>query len=198
LTSATALVDIDKMGHFVEREARGPIVRLDLYNGSMMTTAVSILAFVVASFALWVSAEKLRLDLYNKRFDIYLRTLKFCGALFRTGKEDGMFAALQADFMIASRESKFLFSPKSGVYDQLRKLHEASVTMMQDMSMELPLEMKLEHQEKRFAAVALWSGPGLETLENLMAPYLNFHDVFPPSALLGWMLGWMRRHKNAA
>jgi hypothetical protein len=186
------------MIHFVEREARGPIVRLDLYNGSMMTTAVSILAFVVAFFALWVSADKLRLDLYNKRFDIYLRTLKFQQALFRTGKEDGTLAALQTDFMIASRESTFLFSPKSGVYDQLRKLLEASATIMQDISKELPPEMKSEHQEKRSAALVLWFGPGLETLENLMAPYLNFHNVFPPLALLGWMLGWMRRHKNAA
>ena len=164
----------------------------------MTTTAVSILACVVASFALWVSADKLRLDLYNKRFDIYLRTLKFQQALYRTGKEDGTFAALEADFMFACREAKFLFSPKSGVYDQLRKLHEASVTMMQDISKELPLEMKSELTRKRFAADALWFSPGLETLENLMAPYLNFHSVFPPLALLGWMFGWMRRHKNAA
>lgn len=153
----------------------------------MIATTVSILAVVVAFFALWVSADKLRLDLYNKRFDIYLRTLKFQEALLRKPKEDGTVAALQADFMIASRESKFLFGPESGVYDQLRKLLEASVTIMQDMSNELPLEMKLEHQKKHFAAVALWSGPGLETLENLMAPYLNFHHASPLSALLGML-----------
>lgn len=152
-----------------------------------MTTTVSILAVVVAFFALWVSADKLRLDLYNKRFDIYLRTLKFQEALLRKPKEDGTVAALQADFMIASRESKFLFGPESGVYDQLRNLLEGSVTIMQDMSNELPLEMKLEHQKKHFAAVALWSGPGLETLENLMAPYLNFHRASPLSALLGML-----------
>ncbi len=153
----------------------------------MMTTIVSFLAFVVAFFALWVSADKLRLDLYNKRFDIYLRTLKFQQALFRTGKDDGTFAALQTDFMIASRESIFLFSPKSGVCGQLRKLHEASATIMQAVPEELPLEKKLEYEEKRSAAIVLWSGPGLEKLENLMAPYLNFqaryldfHNVFRP------------------
>ena len=155
----------------------GAIVRLDLYNGSMMTTAVSILALVVAFFALWVSADKLRLDLYNNRFDIYLRTLKFQQALFRTGKEDGTFAALQTDFMIACRESIFLFSPKSGVYDQLRKLYEASAAIMQDISKELPPEKKSELQEKRSDAIVLWSGPGLEKLENLMKPYLKFHKV---------------------
>jgi hypothetical protein len=160
----------------------------------MMTTIVSILASsVVAFFALWVSADKLRLDLYNKRFDIYLRTLKFQQALFGTGKEDGTLSALQTDFMIASRESTFLFSPKSGVYDQLRKLLEASVTIMQDMPKELPPEIKSEHQEKRSAALVLWFGPGLERLENLMAPYLNFHKV---GYLRLWPVGMMRGQRQ--
>jgi hypothetical protein len=160
----------------------------------MIATTMSILAFVVACFALWVSAEKLRLNLYNKRFDIYLRTLKFQQALFRMGKEDGVFDTLQADFMIASRESKFLFSPESGVYDQLRKLHEASLTIMQKIPKDLLPQNKLEHEEKRSAALVLWFGPGLEKLEDLMAHDLNFHNAFLPWVLLGRMRG----RKNAA
>ena len=167
----------------------GAIVRLDLYNGSMMTTAVSILAFVVAFFALWVSADKLRLDLYNKRFDIYLRTLKFQQPLLRARKEDGTFAALQTDFMIACRESIFLFSPRSGVYDQLRKLHEASAAIVQDIPNDLPREKKSELEEKHSDAIVLWSDPGLEKLENLMKPYLKFHKV---GYLRLWPVGIMR------
>ena len=155
----------------------------------MMTTAVSILALVVAFFALWVSADKLRLDLYNKRFDIYLRTLKFQQPLLRARKEDGTFAALQTDFMIASRESTFLFSPKSGVYDQLRKLHEASAAIVQDIPNDLPREKKSELEEKHSDAIVLWSDPGLEKLENLMKPYLKFHKV---GYLRLWPVGIMR------
>lgn len=183
-------------------EQKDPDVGLDFYNGSMMTTtmstmittAMSTFAVVVACFALWVSAEKLRLDLYNKRFDIYLRTLKFQQALFQKVREDGTLAALHADFMIASRESRFLFSSESGVYDQLRRLHEASVAIMREMPKDLPPEYKSEHQEERSAAIVLWFGPGLTKLEDLMAQDLNFHDAFLPWALLGRMRG----RKNAA
>jgi hypothetical protein len=159
----------------------------------MMTTAVSILAFVVAFFALWVSADKLRLDLYNKRFDIYVRTVKFYQALMR--EEDGTFAALQADFIIASRESKFLFSPKSGVHDLLSLLNSASFTIIGRKSLPkgLPPEAIVANEKLFFDALALWNS-SIEKLEDLMAPCLNYHYAFSPLALLGWM----RRHKNAA
>jgi hypothetical protein len=157
----------------------------------MMTTTISLLALVVALFSLFVSTEKFRLDLYNKRFDIYVRTVKFYQALMH--EEDGTFAALQADFVIASRESKFLFSPESGVYNLLNRLNSASFTIIGRRSLPkgLPPE-EIVKIDKRFTdALDLWNS-SMEPLEDLMAPYLNYHYAFPPSDLPGWM----RRHKR--
>lgn len=187
---------LDEMLHFVEREARGPIVRLDLYNGSMMTTAISLVALAVALFSLFVSAEKFRLDLYNKRFDIYIRTVKFYQAMMK--QEKGTFDALQADFIIASRESKFLFSPESGVYDLLSRLNNASFTIIGRRSLPegIPPEEILKIDKRFTDALDLWNS-SMEPLEDLMAPYLNYHYVFPPYAFSpSAMLGWMRRQKR--
>jgi len=38
---------------------------------------ISFFALVVAGFSFFVASERFRLDIYNKRFDIYMRTVKF-------------------------------------------------------------------------------------------------------------------------
>lgn len=151
---------------------------------------MSFLALVVAFFSLAVSAEKFRLDLYNKRFDIYVRTVKFYQALMRSKetKEDGTFSALQGDFILASRESQFLFGPKSGVHDLLSRLNTASFRIIgqHDMPKELPPEQKMQIQQQFFDALALWNS-SMEPLEIMMAPYLNYHYASVFSALQFWV-----------
>jgi hypothetical protein len=95
----------------------------------MTSIFISLVAVVISTFSYFVASERFRLDLYNKRFDIYMRTVKFYQALLNSevGMADGRpFVALRADFIIASRESRFLFSPESGVYDLLNRLNSAS------------------------------------------------------------------------
>jgi hypothetical protein len=151
-----------------------------------LTFLMSFLALVVSSFSLFVSAEKLRLELYNKRFDIYMRTVKFYQALRKCNeiKEDEAFAGLKADFIIASREAKFLFSPESGVYDLLSRLNAASskITGFHDLPRDSPQEPFRENQREYFDAFALWNS-SIEPLEELMAKYLDYHYASTPSAL---------------
>jgi hypothetical protein len=160
-----------------------------------MTTLISVLAIVIASVSLFVSAEKFRLDLYNKRFDIYMRTVKFYQALMH--EQDGTFAALRADFIVASRESRFLFSPESGVHELLSQLSSASFTIigMHSLPKGLPPEQIMENQKKFLDALILWNS-SIEKLEDLMAPDLNYHYAFPPSDRLSWMRRRMRKYKT--
>jgi hypothetical protein len=96
---------------------------------AQIAMVVSILSFGAAAAAWWVSREKLRLDLYNRRFDVYLKTLDFWYALSRwkpTDKEilscnlvdSPELSDSQIAFIKASRESQFLFDDSSGMGPQ--------------------------------------------------------------------------------
>jgi len=75
----------------------------------MVATLISLVALIVAAFSFFVASERFRLDLYNKRFDIYVRTVRFHQALMTSKRddEDEAFAALQKDFILASRNPNF-------------------------------------------------------------------------------------------
>jgi hypothetical protein len=153
-----------------------------------LTIPISFFALIVALFSLAVSAEKFRLDLYNKRFEIYVRTVKFYQILIRSREKDERFSALQEDFIFACRESKFLFNPKSGVYDLLNKLNNASFKIigLHDMPKGLPPDHVIANDKQIHEALMLWNS-SMEALEDLMAPYLNYHYAYLPFALLSGM-----------
>jgi hypothetical protein len=158
-----------------------------------LTILISFCALLTALFSLFISGEKLSLDLYNRRFDIYVRTIRFYHALlkYNGGIEDGTFATLRADFILASREAKFLFGPKSGVYDLLSRLDKESfkITGRRSVPMGLPLEQESEFNKEFFDARTLWNTK-IEPLEDLMAPYLNYHYASTLSALVGRTRKW--------
>jgi hypothetical protein len=162
----------------------------------MIGTLISLVALVIAGFSFFIASERFRLDLYNKRFDIYMRTVKFFQALLssKEDKEDVTFDALRADFIIASRESKFLFGLESGVYDLLNQLNMASstITGLHDMPKGLPPEQIIQNQKQFSDALMLWNS-SIEPLEDKMAPYLNYHYASTSSALVDQVRKWWGR-----
>src|SRR5208282_4349068 len=80
---------------------------------------VLVAAFVAAiTWHQWrINREKLRLDLYQRRFEIYLRVLDFHMALWQ--QDEPKLDVLHVTFMKAFWESKFLFPSESGIYDFL-------------------------------------------------------------------------------
>lgn len=153
-----------------------------------MATFLSLVALVVAAFSFFVASERFRLDLYNKRFDIYVRTVKFYQELMKSERndDDETFAALRKDFILASRESQFLFSPESGVHDLLSQLNTDSfkITGLKQMPKGLPQDQTMENQRQFSEALKRWNS-SIEPLEAMMAPYLNYHYASAPSSLVG-------------
>ncbi len=162
----------------------------------MVATLISLVALIVAAFSFFVASERFRLDLYNKRFDIYMRTVRFYQALITSKRdnEDEAFSALRKDFILASRESQFLFSPESGVHDLLTRLNSDSfkITGQKDMPKELPPEQIVANHNQFWGAQMRWNS-SMEPLEAMMAPYLNYHYVSAPSALFGRFRQWVSR-----
>jgi hypothetical protein len=159
----------------------------------VIATTISLASLIVAGFAFVVASERFRLDLYNKRFDIYMRTVRFYQSLLKsrdTADED--FSGLRRDFIIAARESRFLFSPESGIHDLLSQLNSDSfaITGQRDMPKGLPPEQVIENQKQFATAIERWNS-SMEPLEARMAPYLNYHYASVPSAMRAKLCKWI-------
>lgn len=145
---------------------------------SITAAMVSIATFVVGYTQMRIASAKVRLDLYNKRFNVYLSALGYYQSAW--GKV-GDFDVKAAEFIKCYRESQFLFSKKDGVYDTLTKI--------KDYGGVISAKRDLEEDDKatnRSNASALHDkcedarramGDELQVLENQIAKYIDFKVV---------------------
>ncbi len=153
--------------------------------GTRMASAVGTLsiAAIVATIqrAQWkTNQEKLRLDLYAKRFDIYMRTLDFHNALLEW-KDEPEQIALIAPFYRAFRESRFLFPESAGVYRFMEEFsqHAFHITYfreVRDASWAASPNQRTDLALERTTHVN-WILNSVSELEEQMAPFLNFHAL---------------------
>jgi hypothetical protein len=153
--------------------------------GTRMASAVGTLSIsaIVAAItrAQWkTNQEKLRLDLYAKRFDIYMRTLDFQDALLGW-KDEPEQVALIAPFYRAYRESKFLFPESAGVF---RFMEEFSKHAFHITNFKEARDGWGEGSSKERVKLALartdhvnWILTSITILEERVAPFLNFHAI---------------------
>ncbi|HUX90140.1 MAG TPA: hypothetical protein VMV48_05565 [Gallionellaceae bacterium] len=67
--------------------------------------------------------SKLRLDLYNRRFAIYHKTVSYYLACMKPrNSTDEAFRECESEFVVAYRESVFLFGTTSTVYEKLTEV----------------------------------------------------------------------------
>jgi hypothetical protein len=152
---------------------------------------VSLAAALFTGLASWISAEKLRLDLYDRRFDIYSRTLnlRFALDVWNPTSPEKASASLQGSpeldeavkaFTKASRESQFLFDNDSGVHKRLEQMHSDVIAIIGDKRNVLPnlggpdlARAWSEHQERLKRVLET-----VPPLEEAMKKYLNFHALY--------------------
>ena len=151
---------------------------------------ISVVSLSVAGAAWWTNREKLRLDLYNRRFDIYSHTLDFVHAieLWQPTESEKASASLQDSlemqriqkaFVKASREAQFLFDDDSGVQKTLEKVHADTIALIgykRDLLPKLtgpdvvPAFGELERRQKQIY-------DSIPALERGMSKYLDFHGL---------------------
>lgn len=157
-----------------------------------MQTTIAIvtacIAFIVAviTFRQWkVNKEKLRLDLYDRRFAIYTALLDYYIARTEPSSEtrsvpDSM-AKAELAFVKAHREACFMFPSESHVYKTLSELADVldklpvfknprdNTTWREGLDCGRITPGK-NYEENRWKADEL-----RRNLEDKIAPYLNFH-----------------------
>ncbi len=152
---------------------------------------ISVVSILFAGAAWWISREKLRLDLYNRRFDIYSRALDLLHALetwnpttseinaHSLQDSPDLAKALKA-FTKASRESQFLFDDESGIPKRLEQLHSDAIAIIgskRDAETNLTGEHRANVATERLTrSNQIRKLPDL--LEKQMKRYLDFHGLY--------------------
>lgn len=164
----------------------------DVTNSLTWTAlVVSIISAVFAGCTWWISREKLRLDLYRRRFDVYLKTLDYWQELSvwnPTQKEIELtnlsdspeLRIYQKNFIKAHREAQFLFDDESGILNLLETMHADSIAVIgyrRDLAPKSQPGPELvqsyeESEEKRKRM-----DEAIPRLEKKLARYLDFHTL---------------------
>ena len=94
----------------------------------LIAIAPIIISLAVAWFA-WVQAStnksKLRLDLYNRRFAVYEKTINYYLAYMSSELQQPKLKENADEFVKAVRESRFLFGKDSSVHKTLIEIQQA-------------------------------------------------------------------------
>ncbi|MGC9199093.1 MAG: hypothetical protein ACP5E5_09160 [Acidobacteriaceae bacterium] len=125
---------------------------------------VFIAAFVaIIGFNQWrISRDKLRLDLFNRRFDVYLRVLDYYQEVL---KGEGVPSdSITTPFIKAVRESRFIFPKASGVHQFLEEFRYRADKFAKNI---------IPRRDGDFA----WINDAMPTLETMMEPYVKFEKL---------------------
>lgn len=156
------------------------------YTPIIMSVVSAIIAGVVAYFVsnqARTAREKLRLDLYNRRFSIYERAMEYQYSII-IGDEGVLrpeFEEIERNFTRAIHESRFLFSKESGVHDILQELSNETLAEVQLRRVTSRSPQYAQKVAKESENHGLTSRKLLveiaERLEKALSQYLDFHKI---------------------
>jgi hypothetical protein len=153
---------------------------------SVATAIVAVIALVLSYRSSQDNRDKIRLDLFNRRFTIYQRTLVFYQELIGWRDEQSQKNLIQP-FIEASREALFIFPRDSGVYEHLQQFWKHATRIIQHKEM-IALVSKAEmmlYEDEDAAATrtrlreerhesSLWLLTSMDRLEKLMQASMSF------------------------
>ena len=151
-------------------------------NVTPLATVVLAIWAAVFTYRSWRdSREKIRLDLFDRRFDIYLRTLSLYQVLLNWKDTDEQ-KALVDPFLKAGREARFIFPSNSGGYEYLEEFGLQALGIIHfKASMALYPEEGMHHARADLIAARLdhakWIRNSIVKLEDLMKPYMSFERL---------------------
>lgn len=143
------------------------------------TIVIAIYVASIGTFQWFTARDKLRLDLYNRRFDVYLAALDFMQALMVwSSVPDTERLPKRIAFIRASRESRFLFADDPRIVQLLDEFNTRSFKVtgyVEELSKYvaiMPKETLAAYDEKQSSLE--WIMASISKIETLMMPYLAF------------------------
>lgn len=139
---------------------------------------VGVATLVVAWSQMRIASAKIKLDLYNKRLNVYLAALEYYQYAYSDNRVDLKQKAEKLTH--AYRETKFLFNSKDGVHETLGKIQKGAgiVRAYDDYRREGKFDMERESiLVRRNADALLAMEQDLLNLETQLGKYLSFQNV---------------------
>ena len=141
---------------------------------AVFNVIIAVLGLLIAYRQLVVSRNKIRLDLYDRRYRIFTETRLFLSRLITEGLEESVAPEVLQSFRFAIVEARFLF--KDNVVATLKaidkKALQAHLGCMRKQSGE-PREVWINDQLEVFD----WFGNTAADLSDTFAPYLRFDRI---------------------
>lgn len=137
-----------------------------------MNLGASFLAYIAYQQFL-VNKNKLKLDMYNKRFEIYTITLQFYQELIA----DCATSETRKEFIKQKEAAKFLFSEDLSIYSLLNEMHEKSFKIKVFKSNRSELEKYPEQFDKvakESLEVVNWLEVAIKELNTKLNKFLCF------------------------
>lgn len=126
----------------------------------------------IAYQQLVTNRQKLKLDLYNKRFEIYTTTLKFYQEII----SNSLTSETHKDFIEKKEAAKFLFSEDASIYELLDELNENSLIVKNFKKYRKEIESSPEtliKAQEEYQKVFSWLDKAVKSLSNKLEKYLN-------------------------
>ncbi|MBN9226017.1 MULTISPECIES: hypothetical protein [Legionella] len=152
-----------------------------ILNSSLIPAVVA--AVVALSISIWntrLLKEKVRLDLYDKRFKIYLDVFDYCIIFIHFKENQSIKDTIFKNFIRAYRESQFLFSLESTVYNKIGEILQitANIKSFQERKEESSSKNREKIENNR-----LDLDRKVKELEAAMRPYLLFTVITKQKAV---------------
>jgi hypothetical protein len=148
------------------------------------TLVLGVAVAVVAWLQWWVALNKLRLDLFDRRYKVYDATRKFLAGIFRDGKftNSELF-----EFYAGTSDAEFLFG--ADVVEHLAQIRKRALHMQTAQTLYEPMPVGDERSLHVKAAHddVLWLTDQITAITKTFAPYLGFANIrlrfWPPLRL---------------
>lgn len=153
--------------------------------GALEQVVTALATTAIAVFVAWIgyrqwktNQEKLRLDLYNRRFDIFVRVLDYYQDIFAASSDIETHLQIRQKFIRAVRESRFLFPQSSSIHRHLEEM-QMRATRYKEMAYGEKETADRAFHSRAFDKVrqedSVWLFNSMRTFEDLIAPFMIFH-----------------------
>jgi hypothetical protein len=145
---------------------------LNLVKETFLPLVMSVFLAYIAYHQLTTNRNKLKLDLYNKRFEVYTSALKFYQELMAEGTS----FKTHKDFINHKEAAKFLFSKDESIYSLLEEMHEKSfkINHFKNDSLELAHDIEaFDLASKNSHEALIWFQPSIKDLSKKLEPFLS-------------------------
>lgn len=103
---------------------------LDIFKDFISAIPISVFLAYIAWAQLNTNRKKLKLDLYNKRFEVYLETLKYYQELMDLGPNKAINREIQRSFIREKEAAYYLFSETPEIYQLLLGINAAALQIV--------------------------------------------------------------------